>query len=201
MNTGTLGLYRPGTSPLHRARAGTKLLGLAALGLGSVFLTTWQTVTAALALVVALYAVAGLPPRTMLRQVRPMLFIVVFVAVFHVWTAGWVRAYEVLGVILLLVLAAALVTLTTPVSAMVDAVVAAAGGLRRFGVDPERLGLILMLGIRCVPLMSTLVAEVREAQSARGTRSLRAFAVPLIVRALREADAMGEALVARGVDD
>ena len=53
-----------------------------------------------------------------------------------------------------------------------------------------------------VPLMAVLVREVSEAQWARGAqRSVRAFAVPLIVRALRQADALGESLVARGVDD
>ena len=40
---------------------------------------------------------------------------------------------------------------------------------------------------------------MNEARGAQ--RSVKAFAVPLIVRALREADAMGEALLARGVDD
>ena len=32
-------------------------------------------------------------------------------------------------------------------------------------------------------------------------RARRAFAVPLVIRALRHADTLGEALVARGVDD
>lgn len=200
--TGGLGLYHPGASPLHRARPAAKLLALAALGVASVFLTTWPQVTAALAGVLGLFAVARIPLSTMAAQVRPMAFLLLFVGVFHVWVSGWVRAYEVLGILVALVLAAALVTLTTPVSAMVDAVVGGARPLRRLGVDPERMGLILMLGIRCVPLMAELVRQVREAQWARGARrSVRAFAVPLIVRALREADAMGEALVARGVDD
>jgi biotin transport system permease protein len=53
-----------------------------------------------------------------------------------------------------------------------------------------------------VPVVAALAVEVRDAQRARGlTTSLRAFAVPLIIRALRHADALGEALVARGVDD
>ena len=200
--TASLGLYHPGRSPLHRARAGAKLLGLLALGVASVFLTTWPRVTAALVLVLALYALGGIPVRVTVAQARPMVFLLAFVGAFHVWFNGWIRAYEVLGVLLALVLAAALVTLTTRVSAMVDAVVRVAGPLRRLGVDPERLGLMLMLGILCVPLMAGLVRQVREAQWARGAqRSVKAFAVPLIVRALREADAMGEALLARGVDD
>ena len=97
---------------------------------------------------------------------------------------------------------AALITLTTTTTALVDTVVRWCGPARRFGVDPERIGLLLHLGLRCVPLVAGLAGQVREAQIARGNAtSLRAFAVPLLVRALRQADALGEALVARGVDD
>ena len=61
---------------------------------------------------------------------------------------------------------------------------------------------MIALGIRCVPVIAALAGEIRDAQQARGlTASPRAFAVPLIVRALRHADALGEALVARGADD
>ena len=50
--------------------------------------------------------------------------------------------------------------------------------------------------------IADLAARVREAQRARGVeRSVRAFAVPLVVSALRHADALGEALSARGLDD
>jgi biotin transport system permease protein len=69
-------------------------------------------------------------------------------------------------------------------------------------VDADRVGLLLALSIRSVPVVAALAAEVRDAQRARGlTSSVRAFAVPLIVRALRHADQLGEALAARGVDD
>jgi biotin transport system permease protein len=85
---------------------------------------------------------------------------------------------------------------------MVDAVVGAVRPLRRVGVDPDRVGLVIALGVRAVPVVVALAGQVRDAQRARGlTSSARAFAVPLIVRSLRHADAMGEALAARGLDD
>lgn len=198
----TLGLYQPGTSFLHRLPAGAKLVGLLVLGAASVFLRSWWLVLAVLGVVLLLHAVAGMSPRTTWRQIRPLVFLLGFTAVYHVWANGWQHAVVVAGTITILVLAAALVTLTTPTTALVDAVVRVAGPLRRFGVDPDRVGLVLTLGIRCVPLVAELAGQVREAQRARGTgTSMKAFAVPLVVRALRQADSMGEALVARGVDD
>lgn len=198
----TLGLYQPGSSVLHRLPAGAKLLCLVLLGASSVFLTYWWLVLGLIGLLLVAYAVAGIGPRLMVKQLRPLLWLLAFTAVYHVWVTGWQRAVVVGGTIVLLVLAAALVTLTTPTTQLIDAVVRVLGPFRRFGVDPDRVGLILTLGIRCVPLVADLAGQVREAQLARGTgTSWKAFAVPLIVRALRDADAMGEALVARGVDD
>ncbi len=198
----SLGLYLPGTSPVHRMRAGAKLLLLIAAGAGSVLLDhPWQ-VAVALAVVLTCYLVAGLSLGTAWRQVRPLVWIVGFVAVFHVVLSGWERAAVFVGVIVSLVLLAALVTLTTRTTDMVEAVVHALGPFRRVGVSPDRVGLLLALGIRSVPVVVGLAEEVRDAQRARGlSASPRAFAVPLIVRSLRHADALGDALVARGADD
>jgi biotin transport system permease protein len=198
----SLGLYRPGSSVPHRMPAGVKLLVLLAAGVGSVFVDQPWQVGVALAVVAIGYVVAGLSPGTMLRQARPLAWILLLVGAFHVVVNGWERALVVTGVILALVLLAGLVTLTTRTSSLVDALVRGLGPLRRAGVDPERIGLLLALGIRSVFVVAQMAEEVRDAQRARGlTASPRAYAVPLIIRSLRHADELGEALVARGVDD
>lgn len=196
----TLGLYRPGTSLVHRAPAGLKLLLLFGLGVSSVWLQDrWWAGLSVLGVIMIGYLLAGFTPGLMVRQLRPMAIILLFTAAMHVLVADWQRAVAVAAMIAALVCAAALVTLTTTMTALIDVVVRLAGPLRRLGVDPERVGLILLLGVRCVPVVAGIAREVREAQIARGAaRSYRAFAVPLLVRALRDADAIGDALVARG---
>jgi biotin transport system permease protein len=197
-----LGLYVPGNSVLHRVRAGHKLVAMLLAGAVSVFLDEVWQVGVALLLVMLGYLLAGLSPRLVVAQLRPLLWVAGLAAVVHVFVNGWERAAVVIGVLAALVLLAALVTLTTRTTAMVDAMVVACRPLRVFGVDPERVGLVLALGVRSVPVVIGLAEEVREAQQARGLgASPRAFAVPLIVRSLRHADALGEALVARGVED
>lgn len=197
-----LGLYLPGTSPVHRTPALVKLLLMLALGGTSVFLDrVWEVAVALLAVLVG-YAVARVPFRTAVEQVRPLLWVVAFAAIVHVILDGWARAFVVVGILVALVMLAGLVTLTTRTDAMVDALVGLLRPLRHVGVDPERIGLVVALGIRCVPVVVGLAEEVRDAQRARGlTASPRAFAVPLVVRSLRHADALGEALLARGVED
>ena len=197
-----LGLYHPGTSPLHRLPAGSKLAGLVAAAVATHWLDSPWRVGVALLGTGLLYAVGRLPWTVLLSQLRPLLGLAVVLAAFQWWLNGWRTAVVVVGVLAVLVLLAALVTLTTRTSALVDAVVRLCGPLRRVGVEPERVGLLLALGIRSVPVVVGLAQQVREAQLARGLgASPTAFAVPLVVRSLRHADALGEALAARGVDD
>jgi biotin transport system permease protein len=198
----TLGLYRPGTSLVHRTPAGIKLVLLLVAGAVSIFVhDAWQ-VGVVLAVVVALYLVSGFSLVQLARQARPLLWVLVVVGAFHLLVNGWEEAAVVVGVILALVLLAGLVTLTSTTTALVDSLVTALRPARRLGVDADRVGLLLALSIRSVPVVAGLAMEVRDAQRARGlTSSARAFAVPLIIRALRHADRLGEALVARGIDD
>jgi biotin transport system permease protein len=197
-----IGVYVPGTSLLHRASPGLKLAGLAAVLAVLGVLRTPGIVAGTAALVAALTLVAGVGVRRLAAQLRPVVPALVVVAALQVWLAGPGRALVIVGSIAVAVAAAALVTLTTRTTDLLDALVAALRPARRLGVDPERVALVLALAVRSVPVLATLAREVREARAARGAeRSLRAFAVPFVVRSLRHADRLGEALAARGVDD
>jgi biotin transport system permease protein len=73
--------------------------------------------------------------------------------------------------------------------------------LRRFGVSPARLGLLLSLTLRFIPLLATWLREIQEAQRVRGLdRNTFAVLVPLLVKTLRTADTLAEAIDARCFD-
>ncbi len=197
-----IGLYHPGSSVLHRLPAGWKLAGLLVATAGLVALhQLWQLGLAALA-VAGLLAVSRIPARLVEQQLRPLRWLLLFTVVFQLVVTGW-RAAVVLGAGLVLAVAmAALVTLTTTVTAMLDVCRGVLRPLRRLGVDADRVGLVLAMTVRCIPLLVGILDDVAQARKARGLSfSLLALAAPAVVRALRTADAMGEALVARGVDD
>ncbi len=198
----TVGLFVPGTSVVHRLPVTVKLLLLVAAGAASFLVRQpWQA-GLALALAVAAHLAARVPVRVLTAQVRPLVPVLVLVGVLQGLVSGWRTAAVVVGVVAALVLTAGLVTLTTRTTDLVDVLVRAMGPFRRLGVDPERVGLLLALSIRSVPVVVGLAREVRDAQRARGTgTSARAYAVPLLIRSLRHADDLGEALAARGVDD
>lgn len=195
-------MYSPGSTWIYRVPAGAKLIALVIAGATAAFLRAPWQVGVAIVLTLLLYVSAGIPLRRAWRQARPLMWALGFLAIFHVLTDGWTRAVMVVGIIVVLVLLAGLVTLTTRTSDIVEAIVAACRPFERLGVDAEKVGLLLALGIRSVPVIVGLAEEVREAQRARGLNaSARAFAVPLLVRSLRHADTLGDALIARGAED
>lgn len=196
-----IGIFHPGTSLVHRMPALAKL-ALLAVVVTAVTLLHWPAALGvASALVVGLFVLARIPARLAWQQITPILWVLAFTVPVQWFFAGW-EAAATMGVRLVLAVAlAAVYTLTTPVSATLDAMQVLLRPFRRW-VDPDRVGLALALAIRCVPLLADLVREVLEARKARGAEgSPTAFAVPVIVRALRTADHLGEALMARGVDD
>lgn len=197
-----IGLYRAGTSPLHRAPAGLKLLVLLLSTTALVVVRTPSALAVAALAVATAYAAAAIPPRVAWRQLRPLRWFILLLAPLQWWSGGWRAVVVAVGTLIVTVLAAALVTLTTRVSALLDVIERAAQPLRRFGVDPERIALVLALTIRAVPVLAATFDDVRDARRARGLeRSPRALLVPLVIHTMRHADRLGEALVARGVDD
>lgn len=202
MSTAPIGLYHPGTSVLHRIPAGAKLIAMMLAVIGVVLLRGWWQLAIAAAAVAALYAVARIPPRLAWTQLRPLRYVIVLVAALQAALAGWQVAVTVCGTIVITVALAALVTLTTRVTSMLDAVGALLRPLRLVGVDTDRIALLLAMTIRCIPLTAGIVTAVSEARRARGVGfSIVALAAPVVIRALRSADALGEALIARGADD
>jgi biotin transport system permease protein len=203
----TLALYVPTGSLVHRAPAGAKLLALAASSVLLFAVPTFPVVVGALVVVVALgLGAARLPPAVLLRQGRAVLWWLVALFVVHsVVTDALTGALTVLR-LLTLVLAAAVVTATTRVTEMVAVVERVCRPLQWLGVRPARIGLVIAMALRFIPLISERAERIREAQAARGgsvrgLRALRTTLVPLFVQVLQLASTVSEALDARGADD
>jgi biotin transport system permease protein len=203
----TLALYVPRGTVVHRTPAGAKLLGLAALSVLVFAVPTLPVVVGALAAVLLLgLGAARLPAAVLVRQTRAVFWWLVALFVLHsVVTDVLTGALTVLR-LLTLVLAAAVVTATTRVTAMVAVVERVCRPLQWVGVRPARIGLVIAMALRFIPLISERAERIREAQAARGgsvrgLRGLTTTVVPLLVQVLQLAHTVSEALDARGADD
>ncbi|WP_182885135.1 energy-coupling factor transporter transmembrane component T family protein [Microbispora sp. H10885] len=199
---GLTGAYVPGGSPLHRLPAGVKLAGLAVCCTVLLLLRPPAALAAAAVVVAALYAVSGVGAAAAWAQVRPVRWFALVLFGMQLVVADLSGAVSSTLRVVLAIALAGLVTLTTRTSDLMAFLERCLAPARFAGLDPFRLSLLLSLTLRSVPVVAELATRVREAQRARGVeRSPRAFAVPLVVGALRHADALGEALAARGLDD
>jgi biotin transport system permease protein len=203
----TLALYVPRRSPVHRVPAGAKLLALAVL---AVVLFAVPTVPMAGAGLVAVLVVglgaARLPVASLTRQARTVLWWLVGLFVFHALFSDLSTAAVTVLRLLALVLAAAVVTATTRVTEMVAVIERICSPLRLFGVRPARIGLVIAMALRFIPVLAERADRIREAQAARGgstrgIRGLRTTVTPLLVQLLQMAHTISEALDARGADD
>jgi biotin transport system permease protein len=203
----TVALYVPVASPVHRLPAGVKLLCLAAL---AVLLFARPTLTVAGAtlagtLVVGL-GVARLPAAVLARQAWALRWFLLALLVVHALTTDVASGAHTVLRLLTLVLAAAVVTATTRVTEMVAVVEWLCAPLRLVGGRPQRVGLLIAMALRFIPVLVERADRIRAAQAARGgaprgVRALRTTVAPLLVQLLQMAHDVSEALDARGADD
>lgn len=192
------GLYVDHDSPVHRLSPRVKLLALPLVATLLFLTDSLAVLLAALAAVGLLYRLARLDFCKALAQLRPALFVLLVLFLAQGLLEDWMAGAVIVVRLVTLILLASLVTLTTRTAAMVDALEGAMHPLKRLGVDPRRMSLAISLAIRFIPVVATVVSECREAQRARGLeRSVIALAVPVIIRTLKMADEIADAIDAR----
>lgn len=197
-----LGLYRPRDTWLHRTPVGAKLGVLGILGIAVAVVRGPLSAVVSLAIALTLATMGRVGIRATARAMRPLAIVLVVLGGYQWWQRGWPISVEVVADLLALAIAATVVTATTPMDALLDTFVRAARPLRRFGVNPDRIGLAMALMVRAVPGILDIAHETRDAARARGLeRSPRALLVPLTLRTVARARTTGEALTARGIGD
>ncbi|PTY37200.1 hypothetical protein BGP77_08010 [Saccharospirillum sp. MSK14-1] len=194
-----ISLYMAGRSPLHRLPAGVKLAALMAISIALYPVDQPLWLLPVLLLTIAGYATLGPGGLQRLTLVKPVLPFLLLILVFQTWTQGWAAGLVMLQRILVMVLLANLVTLTTSMDAMMAAVMPLLRPLRWVGVAPHRIAFAVALLVRFVPVLMALTASLLEAWRARGGgRRQWRLAVPLLINAIRLSDHVAEALAARG---
>lgn len=198
-----LGVYVPGDTLVHRTPAGWKFVALLCYILAmTIAVKTWPLALACLAVISLFYVLARIPARLAVQQTTPVLPVLLVLGAFQWWQRGWEFAAVTVVVLLSSVAAAALLTLTTRIAELMAAIENGLAPFARFGLPVETISLAISLTIRLIPLQLATVTEVLAARKARGAGfSIAAFGTPVMVRSIRRARLLAEALIARGVAD
>lgn len=191
------------TSPIdtwaHHLPAGAKMAALALwtallfnLGPAPLALAALATLTLPLS--------CGTPfARTSLHMLRPLWPFVLIVALWHLWLRDPTGGATILLRLVATVAAANFLTMTTRLSDMLRILTTIARPLRHAGLNPKTLALAVALVIRFLPVMLQKLTLIRDAHRARSARRPGwRILIPALLASLDDAEAVAEALRARG---
>jgi biotin transport system permease protein len=194
-----ISLYLAQKSWLHRLPAGVKLLSLAAISL--LLYPVEQPAILLGVLTITLLAYASLDKAALQQLLALKALLPLFSLIFLLqwWSVGFAAAAVLVMRMLTLILLANLITLTTRMDDMMDAVMPLFAPLRLLGVDTRRIAFAVTLLIRFIPVLMAVVSHLLDAWKARGGgRKLWRLAIPLTIQSIRLSDNVAEALAARG---
>lgn len=194
--------YAPGASVVHRTPLWLKFLLVLGCGMASFLVTEWLVAAGALGLLSGVFLLSGAGAARLLRAVRPALPVLLAIGAFQWWQLGGPTAARIVLNVLVCIVAASILTATTPVQRLLDGIAALAVPFRRFGADPERFALTIAIMLRSVPFIAGAFADVRDAARARGLeRNPRALILPVFISTVAFARQTGDALAARGLGE
>ena len=179
-----------------------KFLLVLACGMGSFLVADWAASAVGLAVLCGVFLLSGAGVRRLFRSVRPVLPVLAVIGLFQWWQLGGPVAARIVLNVLVCVVAASILTATTPVQTLLDGVASLARPFRRFGADPERFALTIAVMLRSIPFIAGAYADVRDSARARGLeRNPRALVLPVFITTVAFARQTGDALAARGLGE
>ena len=226
LNDVTFGQYYPAKSFVHAMDPRTKLLALIAF-IVAIFIadTFYGMILCAVVLIAAVIA-ARVPFGSVLRSVKGILFILILTSVLNLFFHGGehpltppdspitiyreavVYTVFLLLRLFLLVMASAVLTLTTTPVRLTDGIESLLTPLKWIRFPVHELALIMSIALRFIPTLIDETNRIIAAQKARGAdfesgniikriKAVVPILIPLLISAFRRAEELGDAMDAR----
>ena len=196
-----IGGYATRRTWLHRVPAGTKFIALMACSLALLSVTDLRILVVVLALIGAVYLQFGREGWLRLRALRPLVLLLAIVGAFQAYATGWAGGIALIVRLLAMILLADLVTMTTTMSALMDAMAPVLRAVCPRSVNHRKISLAVALVLRFVPVLLARWQARQEAWQARTNRRVPPRLIAAFVaETLQLADHVAEALDARGFD-
>ena len=221
----TLGRYIPKTSRIHQLDPRTKLI-VSSLWMINIFIVHSILELMILSLLICgFYLLAQLPLKMAFGTIRPFLWLFVLTLIIHLFSTpgdsifripwlkwnitmeGLERGFYYTIRVILLIIFASLLTLTTSPFSITLAIEKLIQPLRRFGVPVQDIAMMLSIAMRFIPILIDESIRIKKAQMARGARfdgnliqriqSVFPIVIPLFISAFRKAHDLALAMDSR----
>ncbi|MFS8121603.1 energy-coupling factor transporter transmembrane protein EcfT [Rhizobium sp. BR 250] len=193
-------LHVEGTGWLYRVSPRIKLLTLMGFSIALFLTRDLLLLGSAVGLAALILRETRLSFREIGLRLRPVMLTILLVAAFsYLLLPAQDASVNLLRLTALAFLATA-VTITVSISQFMDEITRAAAPLERLGlVKAADIGLAVGLVVRFVPEIVNRYHAVRDAHRARGLPvRMATIIVPLVIMTLKDADAIADAIDARG---
>lgn len=193
-------LHVDGTGWLFRLSPRIKLIGLAGFSIALFMTRQPLLLLAALCVAVFVLAQARLGWRETVARLRPVLLTIAVIALVSFALISPLDATITLLRLTALTLLATAITASVSISQFMDEITFALAPLERLGLAKAAdVGLAVGLVVRFVPEVISRYHTLRDAHRARGIETKpHLILVPLIIMTLKDADAIADAIDARG---
>ena len=221
----TMGRYVPAHSVLHRLDPRTKLICGMALMVSVFFIRTPLQLAFGWLVALALVRLSHIPTDKVLASIRPIIVVLMALSVFNlvlvttgdtlvslgplrITTDGLWAAVNYSLRLVVAVIAAELILMTTTPTQLTDAFDALLAPISRIGLPGHEIAMVFSLMLRFIPTIADEAQAILDAQTARGgalaegslVRRVRAIVpvvVALLASSLRHANGLSRALDAR----
>ncbi|WP_018923974.1 energy-coupling factor transporter transmembrane component T family protein [Salsuginibacillus kocurii] len=220
-----VGQYVQGQSVFHTLDPRTKVMSIFSFMVAILFVDDVVGYVTAALIVAGAVVASRIPLRFFFKGLRPMLFFLLVLVMFHIvfsqgqqplFTLGWFTVYvegiksgmEMLVRIVLLVVMASILTLTTKPLDLSFALAKLWQPLERLHLPVQQISLMVSLALRFIPTLLQEAEKIIEAQKARGAtfadKNLfkRVYLyvpvlIPLIISSLQRAEQLTDAIDSR----
>lgn len=220
----SLGQYLPGDSAVHRLDPRTKILIAISyiIVLFAVKNVAGYAVLTIFPIIVC--AIAKIPPKMILKSIKPLLFFVIFTAIINLFMTsgevivsfgflkitkeGVILTVKMVVRLVLLVAGTSILTYTTSPIVLTDGIEKLLSPLSKIGLPSHEIAMMMTIALRFIPTIIDETDKIMKAQSARGSdfesgnlvrraKALIPILVPLFISAFRRADDLAVAMECR----
>ena len=220
----TLGQYFPGVSFIHKLDPRVKIVCTLIFIVAIFFADSLVSYGIVTAFVVTCFLTAKLPPRLIVKSIKPLWVIVAFTlgihlfttpgeaiwqyGIFHITREGIAQGALMTARLVYLIVFSSLLTYTTSPIVLTDGIEHLLNPFRRFGVPAHELAMMMTIAMRFIPTLLEETDRIMKAQTARGAnftsgslwqrgKNMIPLLVPLFVSAFRRADDLATAMESR----
>lgn len=221
----TLGQFIPGTSYLHRMDPRTKLIWTGILMVAVFLMESISDYLFIGTLTIALLTISKVPVKQSLKGLKPLLILLAITSILNMFLIpgrilwewgplsitmeGILMAIKLFARLIVLIIIASLMTLTTTPMSLTDGLEKMMNPLKKIKVPVHEIAMMMSIALRFIPTLLEETERIMKAQASRGAdfdtgslaKRIRSFIpvlVPLFVSAFKRADELAEAMESRG---